>query len=393
MRTLPFSRMTTEPAASGVVHAATVSRDVERARRLALRFGWNSMAYQVVNEGILHWFSASSDAMVGYVRTHGVCIVVGAPICDGSRLRDVLTEWEQFVRTNGARVCYFGAAGRVFDILHGQPGYATVLLGAQPTWDPSRWYEIPARVASLRGQINRSLRKQVRVTEFTPERATADPRLRLCLEQWLRTRGLPTLHFLVEPHTLHDLRGRRVFVAERGAKVVGFINASPVAARHGWLVEQFVRGEGAPNGTIELLFDVMMRAVAEDGAEYVTMGLVPLHEGTHLRPDENPAWLSVLLAATRVHGRRFYNFDGLERFKTKFRPDDWEPIYAISAEPRFSVRTLYAIAAAFTVQSPVKAVAAGLVRAIRVESRRLVGWLGRRLSRDASADASVHGAP
>ena len=358
----------------------TISRDVERARRLALQFGWNAMAYQIVNEGILHWFSPSCDAVVGYVRTHGVFLVVGAPICEHARLADVLAEWEQFVCERAARVCYFGAAGRVFEILHGQADYSTVLLGAQPTWDPARWHEIPAATASLRSQIHRARNKGVLVTEFTPDQATADPRLRICLEHWLRTRGLPTLHFLVEPHTLHDLRGRRIFVAERGAQVVGFINASPVAARHGWLVEQFVRGDGAPNGTIELLLDVMMRAVAADGAEYVTMGLVPLHEGTQLRPDENPAWLSVLLAATRVHGRRFYNFRGLERFKTKFRPHDWEPIYAISAEPKFSLRTLYAIAAAFTVQSPVTAVAGGLVRAARMETLRLAGWLRRRFS-------------
>ena len=357
----------------------TISRDVERARRLALQFGWNAMAYQIVNDGILHWFSSSCDAVVGYVRTHGVLLVVGAPICDHARLADVLEEWEQFVSERAARVCYFGAAGRVFDILHGHADYSTVLLGAQPTWDPARWHEIPASTASLRSQIHRARNKGVLVTEFTPDRATADPRLRICLEQWLRTRGLPTLHFLVEPHTLHDLRGRRIFVAERGAQVVGFINASPVAARRGWLVEQYVRGDGAPNGTIELLLDVMMRAVAADGAEYVTMGLVPLHEGTQLRPDENPAWLSVLLAATRVHGRRFYNFRGLERFKTKFRPHDWEPIYAISAEPKFSLRTLYAIAAAFTVQSPVTAVAGGLVRAARMETLRLAGWLRRRV--------------
>ena len=346
------------------------------------------MAYQVVNEGIWHWFSSSNDAVVGYVRTHGVCIVVGAPICDGARLLDVLAEWERFVRECGARVCYFGAAGRVFEILHGQPGYSTVLLGAQPTWIPERWHEIPAGVASLRSQIHRAGNKGVRVTEFTPQRATADPRLRTCLEQWLRTRGLPTLHFLVEPHTLHDLRGRRIFVAERGPQVVGFINASPVAARRGWLVEQFVRGDRAPNGTIELLFDVMMRALAQDGAAYVTMGLVPLHEGTHLRPDENPAWLSVLLAATRVHGRRFYNFRGLERFKTKFRPHEWEPIYAISAEPRFSMRTLYAIATAFTVQSPVTAVGGGLVRAARIESRRLVDWVRQHLRRGGTENAA-----
>ena len=225
--------------------------------------------------------------------------------------------------------------------------------------------------------MQRARNKGVQVHEWEPARAADDPRLRACLDQWLATRGLPTLHFLVEPNALHDLEGRRLFVAERGDAVVGFINASPVPARTGWLVEQFVRGRSAPNGTIELLFDAMMTAVAADGAQYVTMGLVPLREGTEQPRDLNPAWLATLLAFVRVHGRRFYNFRGLERFKTKFRPHAWEPIYAISAEETFSLRTLYAIAAAFTVQSPLAAVARGGLRALRTEVGRLRHYIGR----------------
>ncbi len=358
--------------ASPLARTPERNRDVPRARALALRYGWNAMAYQVVNDGILHWFTSDGAAVVGYVRTHRRCIVAGAPICEGDQLPRVLAEWETFVNSIGCRACYFGAAGRVFDALHGQPGYATVVLGAQPVWNPASWMEIPARSASLRSQIQRASNKGVRVSEWSPTRASADVRLRHCLTRWLRTRKLPTMHFLVEPHTLHDLEGRRVFVAESGEHVVGFINASPIPARRGWLVEQFVRSDRAPNGTIEMLLDCMMRAVAADGAAYVTMGLVPLKR----LPDgassaANPVWLAAVLSFIRLHGRRFYNFDGLERFKTKFRPHAWEPIYAISAEETFSVRTLYAITVAFTVQSPLSAITGGVARAVSIELRRL----------------------
>ncbi len=361
----PDTRRRTVPLAPGE------RRDVARARALALRYGWNAMAYQVVNEGIAHWFSSDGDAVIGYVRKHGVCIVAGAPICDGVRLAAVLAEWEAFVFSRRCRACYFGAAGRLFDDLHDRPGYATVVLGAQPVWNPQYWAGIPARTPSLRGQMHRARNKGVRASEWAPERASADPRLRAVLREWLRTRRLPTMHFLVEPFTLHDLEGRRLFVAERGDEVVAFLTASPVPARQGWLVEQFVRGTHAPNGTIELLLDTMMLAVAADGATYVTMGLVPLREGPDdvLRP--NPAWLGTLLTIVRIHGRRFYNFEGLERFKTKFRPHHWEPIYAISAERSFTLRTLYAIGAAFTRQSPVIALAGGLARAAAAEYRGL----------------------
>jgi phosphatidylglycerol lysyltransferase len=344
-------------------------KDVPRARDLVLRYGWNATAYQIVNPGIEHWFSARGDAVVGFVARHGVRVVAGAPVCSNARLAEVVTEWERHAAEAGDRVCYFGAAGRIKSLLDGAPGYASVVLGAQPVWKPALWPGIIAHHASLRAQLHRARNKQVEVAEWPSEYATAHPELQRCLEEWLETRGLPPLHFLVEPQTLAYLEDRRVFVAERRGVVVGFVVASPVPVRKGWLTEQFVRGKSAPNGTIELLLDAAVRAMAASGSEYVTMGLVRLSERTWLPAHYNPLWLRLILTWVRAHGRRFYNFDGLEAFKSKFLPRVWEPIFAVSNEPRFSPRTLYAIAAAFSDGSPISAVARGLWKALRQEAR------------------------
>lgn len=346
--------------------------NVPRARQLVLEHGWNATAYQLVNRGIHHWFSARGDAVVGFVPKHGVDVVAGAPVCALERLEEVINEWERFAARRGHRVCYFGAAGRVHDLLSVRRGYSTVVLGAQPVWEPAHWPQIIAKNSSLRAQLNRARNKGVTVHEWAPSRANNHPQLRQCLRQWLRTRGLPPLHFLVEPQTLSDLEGRRIFVAERAGVAVGFVNAAPVPRRRGWLTEQFVRGAGAPNGTIELLIDSMMRAVAADGARYVTMGLVPLSQHNTLPVDYNPPWLRCLLAWVRAHGRRFYNFDGLDAFKSKFRPHLWEPIYAIANEPGFSPRSLYAIAAAFSHHPPAWIVTRSLLEAAGQEYRWLL---------------------
>ena len=60
-----------------------------------------------------------------------------------------------------------------------------------------------------------------------------------------------------------------------------------------------------------------------------------------------------MLRWVRAHGRRFYDFDGLDRFKTKFAPEEWEEIIAIDDRAPFSMRALWAIAAAFGGSSPV----------------------------------------
>jgi hypothetical protein len=59
-----------------------------------------------------------------------------------------------------------------------------------------------------------------------------------------------------------------------------------------------------------------MRTVAAEGSRYVTLGLAPL------AGDVAP-WLRVVRAGVAA----LYDFDGVRRFKAKFRPDTWSPIH------------------------------------------------------------------
>lgn len=346
-----------------------LSTDVPRARDLVLAYGWNATAYQIVNPGIAHWFSARGDAVVGFVRHARTRVVAGAPVCAESRLSDVAAEFERDAARAREQVCYFGAEGRLEGAVRDSADHSFVPLGAQPTWRPAAWVAAMDGRASLRAQVNRARNKGVRIEEWPAARSTQSPALRAVLTEWLGTRGLPPLHFLVEPETLQRLEDRRVFVAMIDESVVGFVVASPVPARRGWLVEQFVRGAAAPNGTIELLLRVAAESMANDGAQYVTLGLAPLSEHGP-PPTDSPLWLRTALAWVRAHGRRFYNFEGLDRFKTKFAPEAWEPVYAIAAASHFPPRALYAIAGAFGGRSPIVLGAVALARAVRDETRR-----------------------
>jgi phosphatidylglycerol lysyltransferase len=348
--------------------------DAERARELVLRHGWNATAYQILNPGIALWFAAGGDAVIGYVRRSRVRVVAGAPVCAPERLGDVTGEFATAARSAGDRVCYFGARERLEEVMAREGACGTVGLGAQPSWDPRRWSAIIARRASLRAQLHRARNKGIAVSRWSAERAENNPELATLLRQWLQTLGLPPLHFLIETDTIALTRDRRIFVAERGGVAVAYLVASPVPARRGWLIEQIVRGRGAPNGTSELLVDAAMRALALEGAEYVTLGLAPLsHHAIYADPGV-PAWLRLVLRWVRAHGRRFYDFDGLDRFKSKFAPEQWEEIIAIDDRAPFSMRALWAIAAAFGGGSPVVLLGRAVTRAIAHEVR----WLAER---------------
>lgn len=343
---------------------------LEKARQLVLQFGWNSTSYQILNPGIKHWFAAAGDAVIGFDACSGVRVVAGAPVCAKERLPEVAAEFEAEAALSKQRVCYFCAEARLESVYEGAADHSKMLLGAQPVWQPRGWAEIVAKHKSLRAQVSRARNKGVVVSEWSTEKAQNHPALFNCVEEWLAPKGLPPLHFLVEPGTLGRLFDRRVFVAERGDDVVGFVLLSPVIKRNGWLFEQYIHRPGSPNGTVELMIDAAMRALTEDGYEYATLGLSPLSQRAAVAPFQNPLWLRVLLKWMRAHGRRFYNFGGLDTFKAKLQPERWEPVFAISNEPHISVQTLYSVASAFSGNAPFKLVFGGLSRALKTE----VNW-------------------
>jgi phosphatidylglycerol lysyltransferase len=351
-----------------------------RVREIVLSCGWNSTSYQILNPGIRHWFSAAKKAVIGFVSCGGVRVVAGAPVCGKKDLGAAAAEFERDAARSGERVCYFCAERRLESLCAESKNYAKVLLGAQPVWHPKNWAEIIAAHKSLRAQLNRARNKNVKVEEWLSEKARNHPALEKCLNDWLSKKGLPPLAFLVEPDTLSRLADRRIFVAELETEVVGFVLLSPVAQRNGWLFEQFVHCPNAPNGTVELMIDAAMRALADDGYEYATLGLAPLSTRADIPQFENPLWLHILLFWMRKHASRFYNFDGLDAFKAKLRPERWEPVFAISNEKKFSLRTLYAIASAFSGGAPARLFLGGIWRAVLTE----INWLKRKMSRRIS---------
>lgn len=357
------------------------THELDQARDVIMRYGWNAMSYQLLNPTIRRWWSAQGDAVVGYEDAGGYWVVAGAPVASDERLPVVVAEFQHAAARVRRRVCYFGAQQRLIDVLAEGGPLATIVLGAQPVWHPANWPHILAGKSSLRAQLARARNKGVTVVEWDAERATNHPALRRCLREWLATRGLPPMHFLVEPETLAYLRDRQVYVAERAGTVVGFLIASPVPLRDGWLVEQIIRGASAPNGTAELLLDAAMRGVIDDGATYVTLGLSPLSHAAGMAQSPQTLLMQLLLSWTRAHGRRFYNFEGLDRFKAKFMPDEWEPVYAAANARRPSLRMMYAIAGAFGGRSPLLFVGHALLRAAWQEVR----WARRYVSRSGKA--------
>lgn len=334
--------------------------------------------------GLTTWHG-NDGATVDYVSVHSwgrVWVTAGAPSGPEAHRPIAAAAFEADAKAEGARALWF-AVEHPGDI---DPARPSLVIGADPVWDAGRWPEMVARKASVRAQIRRAANKGVVVRPWPRERIQSSAALRSVLSGWLDRRGLPPLAFMADPFVLDVPGDRRFWVATREGAVIGYLALLPGEEV---FVEWIIQRRGAPNGTAALLLDTALR---DEGAPAFTLGMVPLSTHAPLSATTPSLTVRAMLAWTRAHATRFYNFGGLERFKAKFVPDRWRPLHLVTDGRPISIFTLHTVAAAFAApRGPTRFVARALADAVVDEAqnatdavRHRVSWRGSGRSRSSS---------
>ena len=273
-----------------------------------------------------HWFDGvaggRADAVVAFNDTGKAWIAAGAPVSEVARIPRVARTFVDRAREQGRRACFFATESCEIE------GFARLLLGEQPVWEPAAWPGMLATHRRLREQIRRPRAKGVIVRRVKVDALGPETRLRCQAEslarEWLGSRRMVPMGFLVALEPFHLPGEHRYFVAERRGQMVAFLSAVPVYARRGWLIEDVLRSRHAPNGTTEALIDTMMRDVAD--SEFVTLGLAPL---------SGP--IAPWLRAARFVSSPLFDFDGLRRFRQRLRPSRWESVWLLYPRSEWAV--------------------------------------------------------
>lgn len=297
---------------------------------LVQRHGWNATSFQTLESGFSYFTRPSG--CVAYVDTGFAWVAAGAPIAATDELGVVAEAFVEAAERAGRRACFFATEERFSEATAG--AFRRVRIGSQPEWSPASWTQTLAERRSLREQLRRARAKGVRIREASAIELRDE--LTALVERWYATRSLAPMGFLVrvEPWTLPS--ERRCFVAEEHGRIVAFACVVPVPARNGWFVENLVRDPFAPNGTSELLVDVVMRWASERGSDWVTLGLAPL------AGDVAPC-----LRLCRDHLSFLYDFQGLLHYKQKLSPSRWSPIFLCHPKTQNPVLTIVDSLAAF----------------------------------------------
>lgn len=279
------------------------------------------------------FFETSDGWVFAYQLSQEAALFALEPLVPGKYALDAFVRsLKEFSTEVGASTFLFAGIGEEFAHLTEQAGFQWIRTGKEP------WIElancIPTGTSSrgVRAARNQALRAGVVVEEWSAASIRADETRREALlgllASWNTKRLVNVAGFLNATDPLAHCEQRRYFVAqEASGKLAGFIVVSPVPARNGAFLEDLILPLGAPRGTGELLTLETMVGLRDSGLKEASLGVISVLTSGCESSGNLPTPVRKVFDWLPRFLRLFYNFEGLETFRKRFKPYRWEGVY------------------------------------------------------------------
>jgi phosphatidylglycerol lysyltransferase len=176
----------------------------------------------------------------------------------------------------------------------------------------------------LRNTVNKLARDGVRM-EIVPQAQVPAllPQLKSISDAWLREKRVREKGFSLGAFDERYLARTPMAIVWQNDKMVAFANMLLTDSMEEASIDLMRYLPDAPPGLMDYLFVELMQWSKAQGYRWFNLGMAPL-SGLQSRR-QAPLW-NRFGALIFGRGERFYNFQGLHRYKDKFDPE-WEPRY------------------------------------------------------------------
>jgi phosphatidylglycerol lysyltransferase len=176
----------------------------------------------------------------------------------------------------------------------------------------------------LRNTVNKltrdGLRLEIVAADAVPELL---PQLRAISDAWLADKHAHEKRFSLGAFDERYLVRTPMALVWQGERLLAFANLFLAAGKHEASVDLMRHVPDGPPGVMDFMFVQLMQWARDEGYAWFNLGMAPL-AGLHNRR-QAPLW-NRFGALVFGRGERFYNFRGLQQYKSKFDPE-WEPRY------------------------------------------------------------------
>jgi len=177
---------------------------------------------------------------------------------------------------------------------------------------------------TLRGTLNKLEREGLRL-EVIPAQAVPPlmPQLREISDAWLAEKRAREKRFSLGAFDPRYLERTPMALVWQGERLLAFANLFLTGNKEEASLDLMRFAPDSPSGSMDFLCIALMRWARQEGYRWFNLGMAPMAGMTNRRLA--PLW-NRFGALVFGRGERFYNFQGLKRYKDKFDPE-WEPRY------------------------------------------------------------------
>jgi phosphatidylglycerol lysyltransferase len=338
-----------QPASHRRRHRAQVGRVADMLHA----YGDSTVAAFALDDDVDYFFSRNGRAVLAYRFESDTLLVIGDPIGPAEELRPLLVDFARFCTERDWAFAFFQARPERLP-LYRELGWRALHIGEDPVLWADHFRLQGGAVAEARRAVGKAERVGLDTLSFLPSEQALDlaqrdrelfESMREASNEWLQGRSGGEKGFCMGRFEPSRLRASWVMVAWNPSRtrVEGFITWVPIWARRGWALDLMRRRRDAAAGTMELLVTRSVEAARQRGEAMLSLSLSALvdvekeEEGSTTGADTDRA-----RAFLRRHLARFYDFEGLFRWKSKFDPS-FEDRYLVYPAPLALPRVVLAL--------------------------------------------------
>ena len=301
----------------------------------------------------------------GYQQFGDTVLIALEPLCaEGYRDADTVERFKKSFQNfkkavEGGTYAFVGVQDDFKKILH-QCGFQSMVIGREPWVKLENCLPTGNAGKGVRAARNQAIRNGLRVEQWNGAEIQRDEEKKKIIlklfKEWKSGRLIQVGGFLNSTDPLAYSEHRKYFMVYNSKEQVeGYLIATPVGGANSYFLEDLILGSHSSRGAGELLTLEALTFLKDSGFDYASLGVVSVtcidqHCGHKL-----PKWTQTFLVTIPQKLNRFYNFQGLELFRKRFKPEFWgEVVIAVhneapqkQSDDRAWFHTLISLAKAF----------------------------------------------
>jgi phosphatidylglycerol lysyltransferase len=274
-----------------------------------------------------YFFNQSRTAVIAYKVVGGSALAVGDPVGPPGRLKNLIDEFESYCLLNDWSPAFIHAEAinlKAYKLF----GYEYQKIGEEALVDVTHFTDKVGANKYFR-HINNKFTKLGYSCELLepPHSAEVLSRLRTISNDWLSVPGRAERGFMMGYFNDEYMQHCRLLCARDGdGTIQGFINELPAYKAEANF--DFLRhAQDSPGNLNDYLMLSFIDSLNQRQVKTLNMGLAPL-SGLDGDQSSESQLINNFLNFAYINGSRFYSFQGLKRFKSKYEPS-WQSRYIV----------------------------------------------------------------